>query len=367
MARVLAPKVYIVACVSLLAVVAFVWHQDTIKALSRPYMRPHSTFIPQFIAEGDSECLPVIPQALVEEAIRTRATCRKFSPYPSSRMRIATVTAHYGQATTHYPKAFQTHLLHSLVHGTEVRVMCDPIIEGLWNKPAFILNLLMEEALKPIEQRLEWIMWADRDTIILDQCRPISSFLPPEKIRSGAWWRHSLTDRQARGGARTKNATAVNLLVTRDFNGLNNGVFLLRVNEWTIALFAAILAFRHYEPNIELPFTEQSAMEHVIRSEGFKAQTQYVPQHWFNAYDDGGAVTFGSRQEVGQGLPEASVRRGDYLVHFAGHAEKGRAIEEYLEMLASLDNVWEKGRVQRNTSQEIGEFWRKLGYIGAQR
>lgn len=43
------------------------------------------------------------------------------------------------------------------------------------NKPAFILNLLMQEMLKPAHQRLEWIQWVDRDTLILDPCRPVST------------------------------------------------------------------------------------------------------------------------------------------------------------------------------------------------
>ncbi|KAF2831338.1 galactosyl transferase GMA12/MNN10 family protein [Ophiobolus disseminans] len=322
------------------------------KNLSVPYPRS-PRLLPQFTASGDTPCLPPITPALIEESVHRHATCRKFSPFTTSRARIATVTAHFGPASAQYRKAFQTHLLHSLIHGTEVRVMCDPIIDSLWNKPAFILQLLMREMLKPTKERLEWIMWADRDTMILDQCRPISSFLPPEpSSRLDAWWR---------GTHDVSNATEVNLLVTNDFNGLNNGVFLLKVNEWAIALFTSILAFRHYEPDVVLPFTEQSAMEHVIQSEDFRHQTQVVPQHWFNAYDHDGAAMYMSRGNETRGSDER-VRRGDFLVHFAGHPEKGRAIEEYAEMLEELGDVWEEGVVQRDVSGGVGAFWRALGY-----
>jgi mannan polymerase II complex MNN10 subunit len=233
--------------------------------------------------------------------------------------------------------------------------MCDPIIDDLWNKPAFILNLLMREMLKPAKERLEWIMWVDRDTMILDQCRPISSFLPPEDPRS--WWGGN----QAKLEHDTSNRTEVNLLTTSDWNGLNNGVFILRVNQWAISLFTAILAFRHYNPSVHLPFTEQSAMEHVMQTEPFKHQTQIVPQHWFNAYDYGGAMMFALRENV-HGLSEEKARRGDFLVHFAGQGNKAKLIGEYKNMLQGLPNVWQEGSTQRDSEKDIADFWKNLGY-----
>jgi mannan polymerase II complex MNN10 subunit len=348
--RMFTSKLFIILCFITVTFPILFWHRDTLRDLSVPYARPFGSPMPQFVAHGKSACLPSISEGMIQESVEKHATCRKFAPFTAGRARIATVTAHFGTIDDHYQKAFRTHLVHSMIHGTEVRVMCDPIIDALWNKPAYILDLLMRETLKPAKERLEWIMWVDRDTVILDQCRPISSFLPPIKSPSGSWWRREGT-----------KAVETNLLVTKDFNGLNNGVFILRVNEWAISLFTAILAFRHYQPDVELPFTEQSAMQYVLQTDEFKTQTQFVPQHWFNSYDDGGAAIFAGRQ-TDTGLAEATVRRGDYLVHFAGHPEKGRAIEEYSAMLLGLGDVWEKGTVQRDTSQEIMDFWKELGY-----
>jgi mannan polymerase II complex MNN10 subunit len=297
---------------------------------------------------------------MIVESVQKRVQCHKYSPFTEGRARIAVVTAHFGAITEHSGTALRTHLLHSLIHGTEAKVMCDPIIDLLWNKPAFILTVLMREMIKPTKERLEWIMWADRDTMILDQCRPISSFLPTEKSRFPSWWRQDTQhphDSQEDGA----NKREVNLLVTNDFNGLNNGVFILRVNEWAISLFTAILAFRHYKPDVQLPFTEQSAMEHVIQTEQFKSQTQFVPQHWFNAYDSGGPAIFAQRDDT-TGLNADNVRRGDYLVHFAGLPKKDKAIEAYAKMLQTLPDIWENGTVQRDVSENITDFWTNLGY-----
>lgn len=348
--RMVTSKLFIFICFITLTLPVLFWHRDTIRDLSVPYARPYGSQMPNFIAHGNSACLPSTSTEMIRESVEKHATCRKFSPFRASKARIATVTAHFGTLDDHYQKAFRSHLVHSMIHGTEVRVMCDPIIDALWNKPAYILDLLMRETLKPAKERLEWIMWVDRDTVILDQCRPISSFLPPTKSPSGSWWRRD-----------EKEPVEVNLLVTKDYNGLNNGVFILRVNEWAISLFTAILAFRHYQPDVKLRFTEQSAMEYALQTDDFKDQIQFVPQHWFNAYDTGGAATFAGRQ-TDTGLDDFNVRRGDYLVHFAGFPAKGQAIEEYSAMLIGLGDVWEQGTAQRDISKEIMDFWKKAGY-----
>ncbi|KAF1833023.1 hypothetical protein BDW02DRAFT_589971 [Decorospora gaudefroyi] len=318
---------------------------------SVPYSRPHSTPVPQFVAHGESQCLPEVTPELIEAATAKHAACRKYSPFVTGRARIATVTAHFGKPQEHYRKAFQTHLLHALVHGTEIKVLCDPIVGDLWNKPAFILNLLTREMMKPEKERLEWIQWADRDTLILDQCRPITSFLPPETSRTGSWWR--------REDVQQPHDNTTNLLVNKDHNGLNNGVFFLRVNNWAIDLFTAILAFTHYKPEVPLPFTEQSAMEQVLNTPQFKDQARYVPQHWFNGYPKGGPLVFKERENL-DGLDDFQVRRGDYLVHFAGHGDRAKALPEWTDMLEQMEDVWKKGRVQRDIGEEVKAFWRGI-------
>ncbi|KAI1515826.1 galactosyl transferase GMA12/MNN10 protein [Pyrenophora tritici-repentis] len=323
----------------------------TLKTLQVPYQRPHTRPLQQFAAHGDSQCLPETSPQLLEEAAAKRVTCRKYSPFVAGRARVATVTAQFGEPQEHYQRALKTHLLHALVHGTEVRVMCDAMVDDLWNKPAFILNLLMQEMLKPEKDRLEWIQWVDRDTLILEQCRPITSFLPPsdEALRGSLWGRNDDAP---------KNET--HMLVTKDWNGLNNGIFMLRVNNWAIDLFTAILAFRHYKPDVDLPFTEQSAMEHVLREDQFKDQARYVPQHWFNGYEEGGADLFDKRENI-EGMKEYFVRRGDYLLHFAGRSDRSNLLKEWSDMLEHQGDVWQEDRVQRDVRAEVQTFYRDLG------
>ncbi|KAF2743940.1 glycosyltransferase family 34 protein [Sporormia fimetaria CBS 119925] len=298
---------------------------------------------PQLTTYGTDRCLPRKDDTLSALALSLRQSCDTSSPHTPSNTRIGVVTAQFGDPEPHYAKALQTHHLHSMIHSTELHVMCSPMIDDLWNKPAFILALLLDEMLKPESKRLEWIFWVDRDTIILDQCRPISSFLPPVPKDDP--------------GMKTEIKT--HMIVTKDFNGLNNGIFAMRVGHWSINLLMDILAFRDYKPDVQLIFTEQSAMELVMKEAKFAPHVQYVPQEWFNAYPHGSAEEYETREDE-EGLERFHVRRGDFLVHFAGVGERGREMLEWVRVARRVGNVWEGGRVLRDLKREIEGFWERL-------
>lgn len=337
-------------------------------SLSAPYPRPPTSTFPQFNSYGSTACLPPIAPELVRKSVEKHATCHKYSPFPARRMRIATLMAQFGgvEGNEHYQRAFTTHLEHALVHGTELHVLCDKMIDDLWNKPAFILDLLLREMIKPEKERLEWLVWMDRDTLILDQCRPASTFLlsATSSAPLARWWRR---DEQPSNEQPSSQPVVppqeVNLLAANDMNGLNNGIFLLRVSHWAIDVFTAILAYRHYNPTVELKWTEQSAMELVLQDHRFKDKVQLVPQHWFNAYQHGNASEFVSSNGTSpEGWDELNARRGDWLVHFAGNQHKDEVLNEWADMLDGLGDVWETGRVQRNVDGEVRQFWEERGW-----
>lgn len=85
------------------------------------------------------------------------------------------------------------------------------------------------------------LRWLDRDTVLMNPLLPLEAFLPPPELKH------------------------IHLLAANDRHGLNNGVFFLKVNDWALKLFAAALSFHHYRPDIPLKYTEQSAMEEVLK------------------------------------------------------------------------------------------------------
>ncbi|EGU78143.1 hypothetical protein FOPG_09814 [Fusarium oxysporum f. sp. conglutinans race 2 54008] len=306
---------------------------------------------------GGSQCLPSLNSSLLLEAKTIRNSCRHMPPYPSSDVRIGRVTAHFGSVQEHYQKALRTHVLHSMIHDNDLEVMCTPVVDSLWNKPAFILSLLLDEMVKPAQERLEWLFWVDRDTLILDQCRPLSSFLSPHDVDESDETEDT-DDSEPERSNETKHDD-IHLLVTNDWNGLNNGVFFVRVNQWAIELFSDIAAFRYYRPNVSLPFTEQSAMEIIMNEPKFKANVQVIPQEWFNTYPKGSPTDFVEKADE-DGLEDYHARRGDFLLHFAGRGGRDKLINEWTEMLEGTRSIWSKEEVQRNATTSIRGFWSGL-------
>ncbi|KAG9750692.1 glycosyltransferase family 34 protein, partial [Aureobasidium melanogenum] len=197
-------------------------------------------------------------------------------------------------------------------------------MDDVWSKPAYILSLLLRELAKPQEERLEWLLWVDADTIMLNPYVPLEIFLPP-----------------------SPQFDDVHLLVTNDWNGLNNGVFPVRVNQWAVELFSAIISSRYYKPDQDLTFRDQSAMNTLLKDKKFAAHTVDAPQRWFNAYQ-------GEHNET---LAPYQVRRGDFLVHFAGVINRDERILFWLDRAEQHLPDWEMEVQHTSYPAEVKDFW----------
>ncbi|KAF2028102.1 hypothetical protein EK21DRAFT_70476 [Setomelanomma holmii] len=290
-----------------------------------------------FISYGTSKCLPDFSDKMKAAAIERNLTCAKYAPFPaeeSRRVAFATITT--GKPAEAYQRAIQSQMFASAVKGTSTHVLCEQLSDGAWNKIAFLLNLVMNEMLKPVEDRLEWVMWIDRDAILLDPCRPLSSFLPPN----------------------TTEFKDVNLITNNDAFGLNAGVFIFKVGDWATDLFNTILAYRYYRPDEELVLAEQTAMEKIIHEDKWKKSVVRVPWYWFNAYPD----EEDSVKKYREGLEPENLewfraRKGDYVVHFAGDDGRSGRMPDWLNMLQEVGNVYEKSEQQRDVTNEITKYW----------
>ena len=237
--------------------------------------------------------------------------------------RVAKCTIVFGATNPVYERALLTHTAHNERHGYLMYVLRQTILDDVWTKPAFILSLLLDELAKPEDQRLEWLFWVDADTILLNPYIPIEIFLPPEE------WED------------------VNLLISHDYNGVNNGVFPIRVQPWSAELLSAVVAFRHYRPEDDLTFRDQSAMSQLLDEPRFRAHTVVVPQRWFNAYQ-------GENNET---LAPFQVRRGDFLVHFAGVPNRDERMGYWLDRTENNAPEWAMETDHTSFPGEIRDFW----------
>ncbi|KAK3116080.1 hypothetical protein LTR53_003922 [Teratosphaeriaceae sp. CCFEE 6253] len=241
-----------------------------------------------------------------------------------ARTRVGKCTLVFN-GNSYWERALRTHEEHDKLHGYRLHVLRLSLLDGVWSKPAYILSLLLRELAKPEGERLEWLFWVDADTIILNPYVPIETFLPPP-------------------GSEFED---IHLVCTQDWNGLNNGIFAIRVNRWSVDLFTAILSFRYYRPDAALIFRDQSAMGDLIKEPMFAKHVVSAPQRWFNAYQ-------GEQNET---LAPFQIRRGDLLVHFAGVSEREKRMDVWLERAESHLDDWEVPLKSTSYPQEAREFW----------
>jgi hypothetical protein len=159
-------------------------------------------------------------------------------PFP----RFGKITATFGEPDPPYENAIASHKLHNEIHGYPHFILREQMLRGLWSKHAYILSIIGNELAKPENERLKWVLWHDRDTVLMNPQIPLDIFVPPSPA-----FDH------------------IHMLVTNDRNGLNNGVFLCRVSAASFKFFASALSIREYQPEIQLKYTEQSGMEEVIK------------------------------------------------------------------------------------------------------
>ncbi|POR35433.1 Alpha-1,2-galactosyltransferase, partial [Tolypocladium paradoxum] len=250
--------------------------------------------------------------------------------------RVGKITILYGEESPAYERALRTHEEHNRLHGYPMFVQRESILDGYWTKPAYIQSVLLQELSKPESRRLSWLFWFDADTVILNYKMSLETFLPPDMD-------NELSD--------------VHILVTEDWNGLNNGVFAIRTAPDSVNLLASILAFRDFRPETILPFQDQSAMEMVLQQRKFAEHAVTVPQRWFNAY----------ASIKSESYEDALVQRGDLLVHFAGLPGRERLLNEWCQISERQDPEWVIYPEDTSYPAEIHQFWESFKVERAER
>ncbi|KAI9777141.1 MAG: hypothetical protein M1816_004910 [Peltula sp. TS41687] len=260
-----------------------------------------------------------------EEVVRPAAASGPFSV--NRRATVGKVTIITGGPNPTYERALKTHRRHDRLHGYPLYVLRQGILESVWSKPAYILSLLLKELSRPESERLKWLLWFDADTVIMNPQIPLEIFLPP-----------------------ADNFDEIHLLVTNDSNGLNNGVFPIRVHPWSVELMSAIISFPILRPDTRIKFRDQSALEELITHEArFSKHTMHVPQRWFNAFQSG--------MMFNETIAPHEIRRGDLLVHFAGTTERETKMSNWMDLAEQHLPEWELDLKSTSYEGEIRTFW----------
>ncbi|KAK4985235.1 hypothetical protein LTR50_006083 [Elasticomyces elasticus] len=256
--------------------------------------------------------------------------------YGATRSKLAKVTMLFydkpSRDSRAYESALSGHRRHDLRYGYHHFVLRQAIVEGMWSKQAYLLSILLQELAKPRIARLEWLFWHDADLVLMNSKILLDVFLPPEPE-----WAH------------------IHLLCSNDLNGINAGVFFLRVHEWSAWFLAATLAYTRYYPDVVLAYSEQTVMESLIRDEKWGNHTLHLPQRWFNAYQNFG---FDTTLPPEWHWTNGYFEPGDLLVHLPGtEGSRPDLIREWQERIEEEPEKYEVPLGETYYPDSISEFW----------
>ena len=166
--------------------------------------------------------------------------------------------------------------------------------------------------------------WFDADSMIINPEIPLEIFLPPA------------------------NFNDVHLLAGKDHNGLNTGIFFMRVHRWSIDFLVRVLGLPVFKPEIDLGYSaDQTAMAMVLNEPQFRGHLVYQPRTWYNAYmtDDGF-----------EGEP------GALMVHFPGLDDRFSKMNRWWQVLTDETEAarWRVPLSKTAYPQKIKQFWDSL-------
>lgn len=265
------------------------------------------------------------------------------APLSLARPVVAKVSVLYGEENENYERAIASHERHALRHNYPFYVLRRPVAEGYWNKELYLLSILIQELGKPTSERVDWLMyvpapkcvvdppltlliyrWFDADSIIINPQIAVESFLPPNDVGE------------------------YHVLATKDQNGLNTGIFFLRVHQWSVNMLLRAIATPMFRPDIDLGFSvDQTAMALLFNETDNKDHILYQPRTWYNTYEFHHAY---------------EGKEGDLLVHFPGlFDDRAQHMRDWLEVVEGPGgNKWQMPFRKTAYPGRIEEFWKLI-------
>ncbi|KAF3403107.1 hypothetical protein DPV78_004287 [Talaromyces pinophilus] len=244
--------------------------------------------------------------------------------------RIAKVSMLYGNPNPLYERALRSHERHAQRWGYPMYVLEEDISEGFWNKPSYVLSLVIQELAKPPAKRCEWLMWVDADSIIINPAIPADIFLPPPDL------------------------SEIHFVASKDQNGLNTGIVFFHVHPWTVSMLVETLGHPLYLPEIDLGRSaDQEAMARIMKKttggpegQGYAAGMAYLPRPWINTYEWHHAY---------------EGEKGNMLVHFPGlEDDRWPHMANWLDIVEKTPLEWEMPLKESGYDELTREFWAKF-------
>jgi len=175
------------------------------------------------------------------------------------------------------------------------------------------LNSILEKVIIGLkEKKYDWIFWVDSDVVLANPNIKLEAFLP------------------------NKGMNNIHLIIADDVNGLNAGVFLLRVHPWSLNLLMRAMSYSYFNDKKGLKYADQSSLNNVLYESKEEDHYIVVPQNWFNSY-------IGLNKD------------GDFLLHLAGHVHKDSEAETFRNHIKS-DKKW-YSKTNKEMREEVLKYY----------
>lgn len=254
-------------------------------------------------------------------------------PYSDAGPKIRQVTMLFGGSPNDIDEqSLNTHIEHGKQWGYPTHILRQNVIDSdnwlevCFSKPSYMLSLVISELAKPKDERADWLVWFDADTIIMNPNVPWTTFLPPVESFPG-----------------------IHLVGAKDWNSFNPGVFLIRVDGWSVKMLTQVYALKQIRTDVNLGNNaDQDAMIWIMERPGYREHVIYQPIEWFQGYQD----------------PRGhfrDVQPGDLLIHFPGWKDKRfEYMDRYLEKLRSHKSEWHIPLHDTSYPASVDAYWSRL-------
>jgi len=176
------------------------------------------------------------------------------------------------------------------------------------------LHVLIEAIIKGLKTKeYDWIFWADGDTAITNPNIKLETFLPEDND--------------------------IHFIATRDRHSLNAGLFMIRVDSWSLNMLMRAVSYQYYNPNVRVGFSDQTSVNDLLIDSKEDRHYVIVPQSWFNNYPD-------------------LKRPGGFIVHYAGRKNKMEVFEEDRNVAYTEDKKWAKAKTNKQLRKEVLDYYR---------
>jgi len=157
----------------------------------------------------------------------------------------------------------------------------------------------------------DWIFWVDSDVLLTNPNIKLEVFIPKD--------------------------SNINFIAAKDGNGLNAGVFMIRVCSWSLNFMMRAVTYQYYFNEEVLSFSDQSALNNVLVK--FQEEKHYVivPQNWFNNYI-------------------YDIKPGVFLIHFPGKKNKDE-LSSKIRKEVYADPQWGSHRTNKKLREEVLKYY----------